>query len=166
MKELKYNDSNSNKLPDLVSDGQESTNTNVDDQMTILYTNVKKITDHLSQTATESKHIQQTTKFINEKSEKMLSPTPLELVSSAFGKLLQKYFLDYSDDQTSKHKGFFPKQFSFASEFDKVPLPIKLFDISLTASSDSTSRENKLRLALMQNIRQAMFSRTTWSPMK
>ena len=72
LKDLKYNDSNSNKLPDLVSDGQESTNTNVDDQMTILYTNVKKITDHLSQTAIESKHIEQTTKFINEKREKML----------------------------------------------------------------------------------------------
>ena len=73
---------------------------NADDQMTILGTNLKKITDHLSQTAIESKDIEQTTKFINEKSEKMLS-TPLALASSAFGKLLQNYFVDFSDDQTN-----------------------------------------------------------------
>ena len=83
-------------------------------------------------------------------------------------KMLDPSFHDYSCNQTEKHKTFEPMQFSILTECKLIPVPVKLFDIMLCRTNTNviTSCETALKVVHIQNIRQALTSRLSWSPMK
>ena len=93
-------------------------------------------------------------------------PTALELVSSAMGKLLDSKFDDYSYSRTEQHKIFESKDLSIVAECSLIPMPIKLFDITLTRAHVTDKPDTAFKLLQIQNIRQALSSRLSWSPLK
>ena len=93
-------------------------------------------------------------------------PTVSELVSSAMGKFLYSKFDDYSHSRTEQHKIFESKDFSIAAERTLIPMPIKLFDITLTRAHVTDKPETTFKLLQIQNIRQPLSSRLSWSSLK
>ena len=94
-------------------------------------------------------------------------PEPLDVLAFAMGKMLSPIFIDYSDKKSEQRQSFEINQFHILEECDSLPTPIKLFDISLMKAHDViSSRENAFGLLLIQNTRQSLLSRYSWSPVK
>eukprot|EP00794_Sanderia_malayensis_P002588 gene2588-2999_t len=93
-------------------------------------------------------------------------PNALELISFALGKILSPTFVDYSDDKTAKRQCFKVDEFKILEECNSLPTPITLFDITLLGGNAISSREEAFKFLQINNIRQSLFSRYSWSPLK
>ena len=93
-------------------------------------------------------------------------PEALDVLAFTMGKMLSPIFIDYSDKKSEQRQSIEINQFHILEECDSLPTPIKLLDISLMRAHVISSPENAFRLLLIQNIRQSLLSRYSWSPVK